>query len=111
MVCFFPFKKPRMCYLNCVYQKVFIFCENDIAIASDRDMGQWDFAGLDRGIKQHNIVLPEHLQTTHHSTLMLPVLSVVWEHIKKVKPSALGCGNNATELRRHAFRPGCFKVS
>lgn len=53
MVCFLPFKKPRLYYLNRVCQKVFIFCENNIGIASDGDMVQWDFAVLDRGIRQH----------------------------------------------------------
>lgn len=51
MVCFFTFKKPRLYYLNRVYQEVFIFCENNIGIASDGDTAQWDFAMFDRGIR------------------------------------------------------------
>lgn len=31
-------------------------------------------------------VLPEHPQTTHHSTSVLPVLRVVWEWMEEVNP-------------------------
>lgn len=51
MVCFFPFKKLRLDYLNHVYQQVFIFCENNIGIASEGDVAQWDFTVFDRGIR------------------------------------------------------------
>lgn len=58
MVCFLPFKKPRLYYLNRVYSKVFIFCEKPMDIASGEDMAQWKGLTGEPGVA--GTVLPEH---------------------------------------------------
>lgn len=105
MVCFLPFKKPRLYYLNRVYRKVFIFCEKAIDTASGEDMAQWQGLTGEPGVP--GTVLPEHPLTTGCNTSVLspPTTWGAQGQVEKVlvKPSAPGSDNSTTRFRRDAF--------